>query len=100
MPFSPTTATKEPPTTVHQGKHAKLRAAGLVGSSIEWYDFFVYGTAAALVFPHLFFPDASGLHGTLLSFSTFATGFIARPIGGLLAGNSGDKLGRKRQTAA
>jgi MFS family permease len=95
MAVSPTTATKASTTDAHQGKHAKLRAAGLIGSSIEWYDFFLYGTAAALVFPHLFFPDASGLHGTLLSFSTFATGFIARPIGGLLAGNYGDKLGRK-----
>ncbi|MDN5661719.1 MAG: MHS family MFS transporter, partial [Brevibacterium aurantiacum] len=69
--------------------------AGLVGSSIEWFDFFLYGTAAALVFPHVFFPDAEGINGILLSFSTFATGFIARPIGGLLAGNYGDKLGRK-----
>jgi MFS family permease len=73
----------------------KLLAAGLVGSSIEWYDFFLYGTAAALVFPHVFFPDATALTGTLLAFSTFWAGFVARPIGGVLAGHFGDKYGRK-----
>lgn len=75
--------------------HRKLLGAGLVGSSIEWYDFFLYGTAAALVFPHVFFPDSSPLAATLLSFSTFWAGFVARPIGGLLAGHYGDKHGRK-----
>lgn len=75
--------------------HRKLLAAGLVGSSIEWYDFFLYGTAAALVFPHIFFPDSSPLMGTLLSFSTFWAGFVARPIGGVIAGHYGDKFGRK-----
>ncbi|HEY3483253.1 MAG TPA: MFS transporter, partial [Streptomyces sp.] len=73
----------------------KLLAAGLVGSSIEWYDFFLYGTAAALVFPKVFFPHASALTGTLLAFSTFWAGFVARPIGGVLAGHLGDKYGRK-----
>ncbi|WAL68740.1 MFS transporter [Amycolatopsis cynarae] len=73
----------------------KLLAAGLIGSSIEWYDFFLYGTAAALVFPHVFFPHASALTGTLLAFSTFWAGFVARPIGGVLAGHLGDKYGRK-----
>ncbi|MGN0095148.1 MAG: MFS transporter [Corynebacterium sp.] len=75
--------------------HSKLLAAGLAGSSIEWYDFFIYGTAAALVFPKVFFPEVSPLVGTLLSFSTFAVGFIARPVGGILAGHYGDKVGRK-----
>ncbi|MFT4044174.1 MAG: MFS transporter [Gordonia sp. (in: high G+C Gram-positive bacteria)] len=75
--------------------HHKLLAAGLIGGSIEWYDFFVYGTAAALVFPKVFFPDTSSLVGTLLSFSTFSVGFIARPLGGILAGHFGDKIGRK-----
>ncbi|PWQ89111.1 MFS transporter, partial [Enterococcus faecium] len=65
--------------------------ASLVGTTIEWYDFFLYGTAAALVFPHVFFPDSSALMGTLLSFSTFWAGFVARPIGGLVAGHFGDK---------
>ncbi|WP_051773120.1 MFS transporter [Saccharothrix sp. NRRL B-16314] len=73
----------------------KLMAAGLVGSSLEWYDFFIYATAAALVFPKLFFPDASPLVGLLLSFSTFWAGFIARPVGGLVFGHVGDKFGRK-----
>ncbi|MFJ9346422.1 MFS transporter [Streptomyces sp. NPDC101237] len=73
----------------------KLLAAGLVASSIEWYDFFLYGTAAALVFPHVFFPHSSALMGTLLSFSTFWAGFVARPIGGVLAGHLGDRYGRK-----
>ncbi|MFJ6676506.1 MFS transporter [Actinosynnema sp. NPDC091369] len=73
----------------------KLMAAGLVGSSLEWYDFFIYATAAALVFPKLFFPEASPLVGLLLSFSTFWAGFIARPVGGLVFGHVGDKFGRK-----
>ncbi|MBC3190438.1 MHS family MFS transporter [Pseudonocardia sp. C8] len=73
----------------------KLLASGLIGSSIEWYDFFVYGTAAALVFPAVFFPELTPLTATLLAFSTFAVGFIARPLGGILAGHYGDKIGRK-----
>ncbi|RAJ69082.1 MFS transporter [Streptomyces sp. Amel2xB2] len=80
--------------------HRKLLAAGLIGSSIEWYDFFLYGTAAALVFPHVFFPSSSALTGTLLSFSTFWAGFIARPLGGVLAGHFGDRHGRKPMVVA
>lgn len=83
------------PAAHHGAAHRKLLTAGLIGSSIEWYDFFLYGTAAALVFPHVFFPHSSPLMGTLLSFSTFWAGFIARPIGGLVAGHYGDKVGRK-----
>ncbi|MDT7660088.1 MAG: hypothetical protein QOF38_4803, partial [Pseudonocardiales bacterium] len=75
--------------------HRKLLAAGLIGSSIEWYDFFLYGTAAALVFPHVFFPNTTALMGTLLSFSTFWAGFVARPLGGVIAGHFGDRHGRK-----
>jgi MFS family permease len=73
----------------------RLLAAGLVGSSLEWYDFFIYATAAALVFGDLFFPNASPLTGTLLAFSTFWAGFLARPIGGLVFGHFGDRFGRK-----
>ena len=73
----------------------KLLGAGLIGSSLEWYDFFIYATAAALVFGELFFPNASPLMGTLLAFSTFWAGFIARPIGGVVFGHFGDKVGRK-----
>ena len=73
----------------------KLLVAALIASSIEWYDFFIYATAAALVFGTLFFPDASPLIGVLLSFATFWAGFIARPIGGLFFGHLGDRIGRK-----
>ncbi|WP_329793608.1 MFS transporter [Lentzea sp. DG1S-22] len=73
----------------------RLMAAGLVGSSLEWYDFFIYATAAALVFPKLFFPEATPLVALLLSFSTFWAGFIARPVGGLVFGHVGDRMGRK-----
>lgn len=65
------------------------------GSAIEWYDFFIYGTAAALVFNKLFFPGSDPLVGTLLAFTTFAVGFLARPIGGMIFGHVGDKVGRK-----
>jgi MFS family permease len=85
----------EPQPAIPPKSHRKLLAAGLIGSSIEWYDFFLYGTAAALVFPHVFFPSSSPLTGTLLSFSTFWAGFIARPLGGILAGHFGDRYGRK-----
>ncbi|MEV6325369.1 MFS transporter [Nocardia sp. NPDC051787] len=81
--------------TPDQKKLRRLMAAALVGSSIEWYDFFIYGTAAALVFGKLFFPHSSPLMGTLLSFSTFWAGFIARPLGGLVFGHVGDTFGRK-----
>jgi MFS family permease len=75
--------------------HRKLLAVGLIGSSIEWYDFFLYSTAAALAFPRIFFPGATVLTGTLLAFSTFWAGFLARPLGGVIAGHFGDRLGRK-----
>jgi metabolite-proton symporter len=69
--------------------------ASLVGTSLEWYDFFVYGTAAALVFNKLFFPSFEPLVGTLLAFATYAVGFVARPLGGIIFGHYGDRLGRK-----
>jgi metabolite-proton symporter len=73
----------------------KVVVASLIGTSLEWYDFFLYGSAAALVFNKLFFPDADPLTGTLLAFATSATGFIARPVGGIVFGHYGDKVGRK-----
>jgi MFS transporter, MHS family, shikimate and dehydroshikimate transport protein len=73
----------------------KVVVASFIGTTIEWYDYFIYGTAAALVFPALFFPDFSQLAGTLLSFSTFAVGFAARPLGGVIFGHYGDRIGRK-----
>ncbi len=69
--------------------------ASFVGTTIEWYDFFLYGTAAALVFNRLFFPTMEPLAGTMAAFATYAVGFFARPIGGVLFGHYGDKLGRK-----
>ena len=74
----------------------KVALTALAGASIEWYDFFLYGTAAALVFPSLFFPDSSPTMALILSFGTFAFGFIARPLGGILFGHFGDRIGRKR----
>ena len=69
--------------------------ASFIGTTIEWYDFFLYGTAAALVFNKLFFPTAEPLAGTMAAFATYAVGFFARPIGGVIFGHLGDKLGRK-----
>ncbi|MFE1960251.1 MULTISPECIES: MFS transporter [unclassified Streptomyces] len=74
----------------------RIVAASLIGTTIEWYDFFLYGSAAALVFNKLFFPDSDPLVGTLLSFLTYAVGFAARPIGALVFGHFGDRLGRKK----
>jgi metabolite-proton symporter len=73
----------------------KVVVASLIGTSLEWYDFFIYGTSAALVFNKLFFPSFEPLVGTLLAFATYAVGFIARPLGGVIFGHYGDKLGRK-----
>jgi metabolite-proton symporter len=73
----------------------KVVVASFIGTTIEWYDYFIYGTAAALVFPQLFFPEFSPLAGTLASFATFAVGFAARPLGGVIFGHYGDKIGRK-----
>jgi MFS family permease len=70
-------------------------AASVVGTSIEWYDFFLYGTAAAIVFPAVFFPKSSAYSGTLDSFATYAVGFAARPVGAAIFGHYGDRLGRK-----
>ena len=69
--------------------------ASLIGTTIEWYDFFLYGTATALVFNKLFFPTFDPLMGTLLSLGTYSVAFVARPIGGIVIGHYGDKIGRK-----
>ncbi|SPM38799.1 MFS family permease [Mycobacterium numidiamassiliense] len=73
--------------------------ASLLGTTVEWYDFFLYATAAGLVFNKLFFPNASSFVGTLLAFATFAVGFVMRPVGGLVFGHIGDRIGRKRSLA-
>lgn len=75
----------------------KVALTAMAGTTIEWYDFFLYGTAAALIFPTVFFPeDLPPLVALLASFSTFAVGFLARPVGGIVFGHYGDRLGRKR----
>jgi MFS family permease len=74
-------------------------AASLLGTTVEWYDFFLYATAAGLVFSKVFFPNASSFVGTLLAFATFAVGFVMRPVGGLVFGHIGDRVGRKRSLA-
>ncbi len=73
----------------------KVVVASFIGTTIEWYDFFIYTTAAALIFPQLFFPSFEPLAGTLASFATYAVGFLARPLGGVIFGHYGDKIGRK-----
>src|SRR5262245_24684937 len=74
---------------------ARVVAASFVGTAIEWYDFFLYGTAAALVFNRLFFPTFDPAAGTMAAFATFAVGFLARPFGGIVFGHFGDRFGRK-----
>jgi len=89
-PGEPHAETAPPASSVR-----RIIVASLIGTSLEWYDFFIYGTAAALVFNKIFFPGFEPLVGTLLAFATYAVGFVARPLGGVVFGHYGDKLGRK-----
>src|SRR5439155_23465110 len=73
----------------------KAVVASTVGTTIEWYDFFLYATAAGLVFPHIFFPGSDPFVNLLLSFGTFSVGFLARPLGGVIFGYLGDRVGPK-----
>src|SRR5436190_3034592 len=82
-------------TAEHARQVRKAAVASTVGTTIEWYDYFLYGTAAALVFPHLFFPNASSYVGLLSSFATYFVGFLARPVGAAIFGHWGDRIGRK-----
>jgi len=86
-----TTATLES----SQSEIVKVAFASAVGTTVEWYDFFIYGTAAALVFNRQFFPEIDPLMGTLAAFATFGVGFFARPVGGVVFGHYGDRVGRK-----
>ena len=83
--------------TADSASRSRLRVilAASIGSALEWYDFFLYGTAAALVFGELFFPKSDPVVGTLLAFLTFGVGFVVRPLGGILFGIMGDRYGRK-----
>ena len=83
------------PASTRQPSTKSLFAASFVGTSIEWYDYYIFGTAAALAFGRLFFPQASSAAGTLASFATFAVGFVARPLGAAVIGHFGDRIGRK-----
>jgi metabolite-proton symporter len=81
---------------VPQNSIAKVVFASLIGTAVEWYDFFLYGSAAALVFGKLFFPESEPVTATLLAFGTYALGFVARPLGGVVFGHFGDRVGRKK----
>ena len=89
-------AALQPPATRPRSSLRQVIVASLIGTTIEWYDFFLYGTAAALVFGKLFFPRSDPLTGVLQAFLTYSLGFVARPIGGLVFGHFGDRIGRKR----
>lgn len=88
--------TMHPSQTAPKKTPAKAALASFLGSTLEYYDFFIYGTAAALVFPHLFFPSDNPAIGLIAAFATFGVAYIARPIGGLVMGHFGDRLGRKK----
>jgi len=85
--------TPNPPAAANSVTRVVL--ASFIGTTIEWYDFFLYGTAAALEFDRLFFPELDPFAGTMASFATYAVGFFARPIGGVVFGHFGDRIGRK-----
>src|SRR5215475_12282076 len=82
-------------SSIQGGAVRRVAFASFIGTTIEWYDFFLYGTASALIFNRLFFPNYDPLTGTLASFGTYAVGFAARPIGGIVCGHYGDRIGRK-----
>src|SRR6201993_4044264 len=79
----------------HSAQLRKAVVAATVGTTIEWYDFFIYGTAAGLIFPKLFFPHEDPVTGTLAAFGTYFIGFVGRPIGAAIFGHYGDRIGRK-----
>ena len=79
----------------HSAQLRKAVIASTIGTTIEWYDFFLYGTAAGLVFGKLYFPNSDPLSATLLAFGTYFIGFIGRPIGAAIFGHYGDRIGRK-----
>lgn len=93
MDQNPGQDTNPPEYNTKQARKAGITA--FVGTTIEWFDFYIYGTASALVLGPLFFPDASPAVGTLAAFATFAVGFVARPVGGVVFGHFGDRFGRK-----
>ncbi|OBF51281.1 MFS transporter [Mycobacterium sp. 852002-53434_SCH5985345] len=97
--LDPSARAVEESAAQQRGRLRIVVAASLLGTTVEWYDFFLYATAAGLVFNKVFFPSESSLVGTLLAFATFAVGFVMRPVGGLVFGHIGDRIGRKRSLA-
>ncbi len=87
-------------STKASGAANKVGLASFIGTTIEWYDFFLYGTAAALIFGSVFFPNASDAAAVIAAFATYAVGFLARPLGGIIGGHLGDSVGRKRVLVA
>jgi MFS family permease len=83
-------------TSVSARQPARAATAAFIGTMIEWYDFYIYATAAALVFGELYFPSSDRFISTMASFATFAVGFFARPLGGIIFGHLGDRIGRKK----
>ncbi|WLS10636.1 MFS transporter (plasmid) [Shinella sumterensis] len=87
-----------PPAAPAKGlskEHRKVAVASFIGTATEWYDYYLYGTCAALVLPYVFFPSYDLYVGVLVAFATYAVGFVARLIGGVVAGHYGDRVGRK-----
>ena len=93
---STTTGAGSPDLQPQRTNIVKVVFASLIGTAVEWYDFFLYGSAAALVFGTLFFPESEPATATLLAFGTYALGFVARPLGGIVFGHFGDRVGRKK----
>lgn len=94
-PSTPSVPPTPAPTTPRPQSHRKVATAAALASAVEWYDYFVFGIAAALVLGDLYFPAGSSSAGVLAAFAAFAVGFLARPLGGVVAGHLGDKRGRK-----
>ncbi|MDQ0209534.1 MFS transporter [Arthrobacter bambusae] len=96
VPVPASGAAPRPGKPMHPKGLYKAFAASLTGTALEWYDFAVYSAAAAVVFPLVFFPSSDPLTGTILAFSTYAVGYVSRPVGGVIFGRLGDRIGRKK----
>ncbi len=96
VPVPASGAAPRPDKPIHPKGLYKAFAASLTGTALEWYDFAVYSAAAAVVFPLVFFPSSDPLTGTILAFSTYAVGYVSRPVGGIIFGRLGDRIGRKK----